>query len=408
MVKDKKMNLVFVSCDQYPGGDAASNRHMAYAKGLVELKNKITFILLSPQNNPNQGFLVDGINFISASTYNKDKKFSPIIKLISTFKSITFGKREILSLHLKNKFDAVVLLDTSIWMIYPFLRLCKKNNIVVLHERTEYPFIVDRKGIFGKVHNKIYLSFILPEFDGIYVISQALKRYFENITKNKVPVSVVNMVVDPSRFKNKKITNSGEVKYLVYCGTMNFEKDGVDMLIRSFGKALETPWKNEDIKLMLIGDNSNVHIQDELSHVIRESRCSDKVIFTGQISRQRIPDLLMNAYALALARPDNKQAEGGFPTKLGEYLATGKPVIVTNVGEIGLFLKDGENSFIAEAGSVNSFSQKIRQVFEDYPKALQIGLKGKELINNEFNYLTQAKKIVDLIEFATRSKDYGK
>ena len=48
---------------------------------------------------------------------------------------------------------------------------------------------------------------------------------------------------------------------------------------------------------------------------------------------------------LVLARPDNIQAKGGFPTKLGEYLATGNPVVVTKVGEIPNYLIDGVNAF---------------------------------------------------------------
>ena len=91
-----------------------------------------------------------------------------------------------------------------------------------------------------------------------------------------------------------------------------------------------------------------------------------------------------------LARPNNKQAEGGFPTKLGEYLATGNTVVVTNVGEIGLFLEDKKNAFISEPDSAEKFSQK------NYAKpllnnnALQVGIEGKKLVYNEFNYLTQA------------------
>ena len=49
-----------------------------------------------------------------------------------------------------------------------------------------------------------------------------------------------------------------------------------------------------------------------------------------------------------MARPDSRQARGGFPTKLGEYLATGKPVCVTKVGEITVYLEDNVSAFLAE------------------------------------------------------------
>ncbi len=57
--------------------------------------------------------------------------------------------------------------------------------------------------------------------------------------------------------------------------------------------------------------------------------------------------------------PDSKQAQGGFPTKLGEYLATGNPVCATTVGEIPDYLVDGESVYFAVPGSVDSFADAM-------------------------------------------------
>ena len=43
------MKLIFVSSGQYPDGGAATNRHLAYAKGLKELGHEIEFLLLTEQ-----------------------------------------------------------------------------------------------------------------------------------------------------------------------------------------------------------------------------------------------------------------------------------------------------------------------------------------------------------------------
>ena len=392
------MNLVFISGGQYPDGGASSNRHMAYARGLVELNNNVTFILLAKQQSADAEFINDEINFICVSPGNKKGKKNIISKLYSNLGSVSKARKKIELLNSEDAIDAIVLLDTHIWILYPFLKFCRKKNIKVFHERTEYPLVVERKGFLGIIHNRMYSKFILPRFDGIYVISLALKNYFNRITENKIPVSIINMVVDPLRFTSGETPNSENQKYLVYCGSMDLDKDGVDILIRSFGKAINESELDKDINLMLIGDNSNVVLYEKLKRIIEESKCTGKVIFTGLMPRQKVPELLINAHALALSRPDNKQAEFGFPTKLGEYLTTGKPVIITRVGEIGLFLKDGENAFLASAGSVDSFSEKISEVFQNYPEALKIGSKGRELVFNEFNYLNQAKKLSGFIE----------
>ena len=50
--------------------------------------------------------------------------------------------------------------------------------------------------------------------------------------------------------------------------------------------------------------------------------------FTGRTSPEVMPQILTDASILALARPNNVQSQNGFPTKLGEYLATGNPVAI--------------------------------------------------------------------------------
>jgi len=278
------------------------------------------------------------------------------------------------------------LLDISISILIPLLNHGKKLRLKIFHERTEYPFVVSGKTIPGKIDLYIYLRFVLKRFDGIYVINNTLKSYFSKKTNGKVPISIINMVVDPTRFECNRI--SGNTKTIItYCGTLDGDKDGVPVLIESFAIiANEFPL----LKLQLIGSLNNKLTRQNIESLIQKLGIESRVIITGPVKRDEIPDLLCKSDILALARPSNKQAEGGFPTKLGEYLATGNPVVVTNVGEIGLFLKDRKNAFMSEPNSAEKFSEKLREALVNDNTA-QIGIEGKKLVYNEFNYLTQAK-----------------
>ena len=97
-----------------------------------------------------------------------------------------------------------------------------------------------------------------------------------------------------------------------------------------------------------------------------------------------MPQILKNAAVLALDRPESLQAQCGFPTKLGEYLLTENPVVVTKVGDIPLFLKDGETALIAEERNPE--------------EASKIGKAGALVAMREFNYLNETKKIIDVIK----------
>jgi glycosyltransferase involved in cell wall biosynthesis len=303
----------------------------------------------------------------------------------------------LLELNSQNAVNVVILLDTHAWMLTPFLKVCKKCGIIVIHERTEYPLVTIKRKVFGILHFWLYKRLIINKLDGIFVINSALRNYFTNLTKRRIPVEVINMIVDPTRFDKPEKSNNYPYRYIAYCGSMGAEKDGTDILIKAFCKAVEGLREYEDLKLILVGEIPDKSTGELLARAISETGCQGKVIFTGFIKRQSIPEILNNAMALALARPSGIQAEGGFPTKLGEYLATGKPVIVTNTGEIGIYLKDGYNAFVAEPGSVESFSDKIKEVLRNYVKATEIGHNGKKLVYNDFNYLSQANRLIDFI-----------
>jgi len=394
------MNLIFVSGLVYPFEGAVSNRYFAYTKGLIELGHKITFILILNQPMISGKFSIDGIDFHcvfpNSPDYENANKFK---KFILYIRSIRNSLRLINIIHRKRKIDAMILLPVFLRDLIPYILLAKYHKVKILHERTEYPFMVSGgKESSDKIKLNFYLSCILPQFNGIYVISNALKKYFNDLLKARIPVEIINMIVDSDKFKGIKFKSSSEFRYIAYCGTLNREKDGIDILVEAYCRAIETGKIPNDVKLMLIGDFINNTFRTNLQDFISQRDCCDNIVFTGKVHRDEVPPLLINASALALARPDSKQSEGGFPTKLGEYLATGKPVIITDVGEIRLFLKDGYNAFIAKPGDVVSFSNKIAEVFADYSRALAIGKRGRLLTENEFNYLKQAEKLADFIE----------
>ena len=118
----------------------------------------------------------------------------------------------------------------------------------------------------------------------------------------------------------------------------------------------------------------------------------------------KIPDFLQKSAVLVLARPDNIQAKGGFPTKLGEYLATGRPVLVTTVSDIPIYIKHKQNGFLARPGSAVDFAEKLEDILSDYDMAERVGVEGKKLANTHFNNIYQAKRIIEFIDRVRNQK----
>ena len=110
-----------------------------------------------------------------------------------------------------------------------------------------------------------------------------------------------------------------------------------------------------------------------------------------------MPNLLGHADLLVVSKPDNEQNSGNFPIKIGEYLATGVPIVVTIVGEIPMFITDNQTGFLAIPNSSESFYQKMDEALTDYENAKLVGLNGKTIAKNLFDYRIQARIMADHI-----------
>lgn len=114
--------------------------------------------------------------------------------------------------------------------------------------------------------------------------------------------------------------------------------------------------------------------------------------------------MLKNAEVLALDRPDNLQAKYGFPTKLGEYLLTENPVVITSVGDIPKFLKDGVSALIAKPFDSEDFSSKLIWALNNREEAEIIGKNGKDIAVKSFNSFSETRKLVDFIDLKNREE----
>jgi len=354
----------------YQPGSAATNRIIAYARGFAACGVEV-YLILGNHIAHEKPILENGeINIYMVQAPHGYK----------------------LNKAMANKVKDLYKGDSTAILIYGTPALCwflPKSRYNIFYECTEIPFFGRKKTLITRIKETVK-SFLERRATGMFVISQALSNYFaKQGIKN---IAVINMFVDSKRFEN--IKGDTKEKYIAYCGWVSEFKDGVDSLIKAFGKFAI---KHIDYKLYIIGDFISSVDEKNLRQLVLRLNLSDKVIFTGKIKPKDMPELLCGAQMLALARPDTEQSHYGFPTKLGEYLATGKPVIVTNVGEIGLFLKDGENCRMATPNNPDEFADRLSWVADNYKEALILGSAGRLLTNTEFSNTVQCKKALDFM-----------
>ena len=260
----------------------------------------------------------------------------------------------------------------------------------VYWERTEHPYAY-RQFRTAKGYKHYFED--LQHIEGLFVICNQLKKNMIGFGVDGSKIHIINMTVDPSRFEGLKKLAVKE-RYIAYCGTVSNNKDGVNDLIRSFAIVAQ---KIDDVKLYIIGSYGKKKDAENNLKLIKEYQLEGKIVLTGKVASNEMPQLLKNAEALVLARPDNLQAQNGFPTKLGEYLMTENPVIVTRTSDIPLFLEDGVSALLAEPGNIEEIAKKTIWALEHPDECISIGQRGAEVARKSFNSDIEARKIYDIM-----------
>jgi glycosyltransferase involved in cell wall biosynthesis len=196
------------------------------------------------------------------------------------------------------------------------------------------------------------------------------------------------MTVDADCFEGDlSVPHNFDFPYIAYTGSMNRVGGGVDVLVDAFSEiAAEYP----ELHLVLIGKGS-----DELRRQY-ESRVDGARIhcfFTGKIPVHEMPRYICNATILAMQPLPTKQQEGCFPTKLGEYLSSGVPTVVSRVGIPARILTDGVNVHFVAPNDPAATANVFRDILSNYEKAKAVALFAKDFSRRRFHYENFADKL---------------
>ena len=395
------MNILFIrSSNPFYESSADANRFSGLLKGLMDKGAKVTILVTRGYNNWRefiqrgipQGF--NNLNVIYTCTVFNNNIWYRRINSIILAKPIAVINAKYLRNYLKQNYDYIWLTkETSI--LKGFLENYNSISAKTMMELNEFHDIYKGAGAIGNslqqkqadTTNDVFCKAV-AKIDCFAIMTKTLINHYKMMAKPEARFCHIQMTVDLQRFRHVVSSDLYKKPYIAYTGTFNNAKDGVDVLIQSFGKIAAKFPKHH---LYLAGFwHYDVPMQEKL---IKELGLVDRVTYLGVLDKDKVPAFVCNADLLVLSRPDSHQAQGGFPTKLGEYLATGNPVCVTKVGEIPNYLIDNVSAFMAEPGNIDSFADAMERALGNPIKAKEVAQKGKEVAETEFNLQTQSEKL---------------
>jgi len=221
--------------------------------------------------------------------------------------------------------------------------------------------------------------------DGVVVISTYLETKLRKQTQNKVPIALISIATKIVEGLPERKSDEQMVKF-IYSGSFG-EKDGVDVLLNAFDKVSA---RFSNCQLLLSGKGRN-------AAKYKDDNTNEKVVFVGYLDDKSFYQFLAEGDAMCMTRIESQFANAGFPFKLGEYLATGKPVIASEVGDVGHYLSDKENALLVQPGDSATLQKAMEFVLTRPSEAAEIGMRGREACKRHFSAEKNGKMLLNFI-----------
>jgi glycosyltransferase involved in cell wall biosynthesis len=167
--------------------------------------------------------------------------------------------------------------------------------------------------------------------------------------------------------------------------------------VEKLAEAIKTIPANEKVRFLFVGSGS---LHAEVEKLLEGEK---RVIFTGAVAHERVATLL-DACDILVA-PHVPLADGseffGSPTKIFEYMAMGKGIVASRLGQIGEVLVDGETALLVEPGDVEELRAAIMRLVEDEELRKRLGVRAREVAEREHTWIRNAQRVLDAYKSLT-------
>jgi glycosyltransferase involved in cell wall biosynthesis len=236
----------------------------------------------------------------------------------------------------------------------------------------------------------------LDGVDGVVVISRYLEDWVRRESaarRRRVEVVRVPILVDLD--EEPPTSGTPDSATLLFAGDVSAQNLDV---VRLIGDALEVVWTTRpDCRFTWVGADP---LDPRLAGVLpsgSDGAPDRRVDVLGVVPRDALLAMYRKVAALLLPLPSDRVSVARFPTKLGEYLASRRPVITTAVGEVGRYLTDGETAFVCPPGDAEALAAAICRALGDPQRAARVGEAGYRVAEEQLHYARHAEELAGLV-----------
>lgn len=209
--------------------------------------------------------------------------------------------------------------------------------------------------------------------DNVYVVSNTPE--LEDVNESFMPTRVT---------KNKKYLD------FVYTGFIT-KRRGLDRVIQSLSilrNMIPLP------RLQIIGKGDYI---DELKKITKSLQCESQIHFHGWVEHKKLTSMVAKFDVGIIPHPKNGHTDNTIPNKIFDYMAAGKPVLVSNARPLERMVKKLDCGIVYHDGSIDSMVNAIR-TFSNRNQNFEMGLNGYNAVRSQYNWQADFKQVLQIID----------
>ncbi|WGV27332.1 glycosyltransferase [Halotia branconii] len=188
----------------------------------------------------------------------------------------------------------------------------------------------------------------------------------------------------------EKLLKNNQKYLVVYAGALQKFK-GIDILI---DVASQMP------HVQFVCAGGKLHEVEHYQLLAKEKQVNN-ILFLGYILHDELASLLQAADVLAHPHCSGKAATFTSPMKLFDYLASGNPIVATEISSLTEFKNTQAIAAWCEPDNPHKFAEALQWVLENYPRQVDGYPEIIEFVK-QFSWENRAEKIISYVDESLR------
>ena len=260
-------------------------------------------------------------------------------------------------------------------------------NAPLVDEQAQHRGLVDR-ATAERVAERVFEAATV-----LIAVSQEVAAYLKRYRTARGKIHVIPNGVDPSRFPAglaPSYRHDAETFLIGFVGSLK-RWHGLPILLEAFALVRQ---RLPRAALLIVGDGPE---RKNLEIEITAKGLQSAVHFTGAVVPEEVPGLLVSLDVAVAPYPPWPNFYFS-PLKVFEYMAAGRAIVASRIGQLNELLKDGEDALLCQPGEPAELAQAILRLERDPCLRERLGQTARASAIRNHNWDIAARRILGLAQ----------